>query len=141
MDEPTSALDPAAEQRVFDQIHRLAGTGQTTVLITHRLHSVRHADLIYVLDEGRVVEQGTFERLMDPATGTGAFRTAYELQARQFTSPPVPAQPGPAQSARRSPARRSPARRRAFWAGLPRLSARSTKGRRSRDHPYASTRM
>ncbi|MEW1905930.1 ABC transporter ATP-binding protein [Streptomyces sp. NPDC086147] len=95
VDEPTSALDPAAEQRVFDQIHRLAGTGQTTVLITHRLHSVRHADLIYVLDEGRVVEQGTFERLMDPATGTGAFRTAYELQARQFTSPSAPARPVP----------------------------------------------
>ncbi|MFE7550229.1 ATP-binding cassette domain-containing protein [Streptomyces gardneri] len=94
VDEPTSALDPAAEQRVFDQIHRLAGTGQTTVLITHRLHSVRHADLIYVLDEGRVVEHGTFAQLMDPATSTGAFREAYELQARQFAAPSVPAQPG-----------------------------------------------
>ncbi|WP_435206825.1 hypothetical protein [Streptomyces sp. bgisy104] len=93
MDEPTSALDPAAEQRGFDQIHRLAGTGQTTVLITHRLHSVRHTDLIDVLDAGRVVEQDTFERLMDPATGTGAFRTAYELQARQFTSPSAPTRP------------------------------------------------
>lgn len=92
VDEPTSALDPTAEQRVFDQIHRLAGTGQTTVLITHRLHSVRHADLIYVLDEGQVVEHGTFEQLMDPATGTGAFRDAYQLQARQFTHPTLPAQ-------------------------------------------------
>ncbi|KQX50098.1 MULTISPECIES: ABC transporter ATP-binding protein [unclassified Streptomyces] len=92
VDEPTSALDPVAEQRVFDQIHRLAGTGQTTVLITHRLHSVRHADLIYVLEEGRVIEHGTFEELMDPATGTGAFREAYELQARQFLSPGLPGQ-------------------------------------------------
>ncbi|MGW8350890.1 ATP-binding cassette domain-containing protein [Streptomyces wedmorensis] len=96
VDEPTSALDPAAEQRVFDQIHRLAGTGQTTVLITHRLHSVRHADLIYVLDQGRVVEHGTFAELMDPATSTGAFREAYELQARQFADPSVPAPRQPA---------------------------------------------
>ncbi|MEU4279878.1 ABC transporter ATP-binding protein [Streptomyces tanashiensis] len=92
VDEPTSALDPVAEQRVFDQIHRLAGTGQTTVLITHRLHSVRHADLIYVLERGRVVEHGTFEQLMDPAHGTGAFREAYNLQARQFLAPAVPGQ-------------------------------------------------
>ncbi|WP_328885216.1 ATP-binding cassette domain-containing protein [Streptomyces sp. NBC_00316] len=92
VDEPTSALDPAAEQQVFDQIHRLAGTGQTTILITHRLHSVRHADLIYVLDEGRVVEHGTFDDLMNPAGGTGVFRTAYELQARQFQTPAVPKQ-------------------------------------------------
>ncbi|MFE1378084.1 ABC transporter ATP-binding protein [Streptomyces sp. NPDC058740] len=92
VDEPTSALDAAAEQRVFDQIHRLADQGQTTVLITHRLASARHADVIYVLDEGRVVESGTFTELMDPATGTGAFRDAYGLQARQFEPAPVPAQ-------------------------------------------------
>ncbi|MFD7962315.1 ABC transporter ATP-binding protein [Streptomyces zaomyceticus] len=92
VDEPTSALDPAAEQRVFDQIHELAGSGQTVVLITHRLHSVRHADLIYVLDEGRVVEHGSFAELMDPAVGTGAFREAYALQARQFVAPSVPPQ-------------------------------------------------
>ncbi|MFE5209958.1 ABC transporter ATP-binding protein [Streptomyces sp. NPDC056600] len=92
VDEPTSALDPAAEQKVFDQIHRLAAHGQTTVLITHRLHSVRHADLIYVLEEGRVVEHGTFEQLMHPDTGLGFFREAYDVQARQFEagSPTMP---------------------------------------------------
>ncbi|WP_406865568.1 ABC transporter ATP-binding protein [Streptomyces sp. HUAS MG47] len=98
VDEPTSALDPAAEQRVFDQIHQLAGSGQTTVLITHRLHSVRHADLIYVLDEGRVVEHGTFTALMDPATGAGVFREMYELQARQFLNPSLPGQAAPAEA-------------------------------------------
>ncbi|MFH8257684.1 ABC transporter ATP-binding protein [Streptomyces roseolus] len=94
VDEPTSALDAAAEQRVFDQIHRLADEGQTVVLITHRLASARHADLIYVLDEGRVAEHGAFEELMDPAVGTGAFRDAYLLQARQF----LPASQLPAQA-------------------------------------------
>ncbi|MFI9210309.1 ABC transporter ATP-binding protein [Streptomyces sp. NPDC053253] len=93
VDEPTSALDAAAEQRVFDQIHQLADKGQTTVLITHRLASARHADIIYVLDEGRVVESGTFAELMEPATGAGVFKGAYELQARQFLTPSLPPQP------------------------------------------------
>ncbi|MEV7416235.1 ABC transporter ATP-binding protein [Streptomyces sp. NPDC089919] len=93
VDEPTSALDAVAEQRVFDRIRDLAATtGQTIVLITHRLHSVRHADLIHVLKDGRVAESGTFEELMDPATGTGDFRDAYLLQASAFDAP-IPAQP------------------------------------------------
>ncbi|MYT19200.1 ATP-binding cassette domain-containing protein [Streptomyces sp. SID7760] len=92
VDEPTSALDAVAEQRVFDQIRSLAATtGQTIVLITHRLHSVRHADLIHVLKDGRVAESGTFEQLMDTATGTGDFRDAYLLQASAFDAA-VPAQ-------------------------------------------------
>lgn len=93
VDEPTSALDAVAEQRVFDQIRALAATtGQTIVLITHRLHSVRHADLIHVLKDGRVAESGTFEELMDPATGTGDFRDAYRLQASAFDAT-LPTQP------------------------------------------------
>ncbi|MFJ7589541.1 ABC transporter ATP-binding protein [Streptomyces sp. NPDC097617] len=86
VDEPTSALDAAAEQRVFDQIQALAATGQTVVFITHRLHSVRHADLIHVMNDGRLVESGTFDELMDETTGnnTGEFRTAYLIQAAAF---------------------------------------------------------
>lgn len=93
VDEPTSALDAVAEQRVFDQIRALAATtGQTIVLITHRLHSVRHADLIHVLKDGRVVESGTFAELMNEKTGTGDFRDAYLVQAAAFDAS-VPAQP------------------------------------------------
>ncbi|MCB5166486.1 ABC transporter ATP-binding protein/permease [Streptomyces bambusae] len=92
VDEPTSALDAVAEQRVFDRIRALAATsGQTIVLITHRLHSVRHADLIHVLKDGRVAESGNFEELMDTATGTGDFREAYLVQAAAFDAA-IPAQ-------------------------------------------------
>lgn len=84
VDEPTSALDAVAEQKVFDQIRALAATGQTIVLITHRLHSVRHADVIHVLKDGRVAESGTFAELMDEDGGTGDFRAAYTVQASAF---------------------------------------------------------
>ncbi|MCY0932097.1 ABC transporter ATP-binding protein [Streptomyces sp. H27-H1] len=87
VDEPTSALDAEAEQRVFDQIQALAATGQTVVFITHRLHSVRHADLIHVMKDGRLAESGTFDELMDETRGanTGEFRRAYLIQAAAFS--------------------------------------------------------
>ncbi|MFJ4470435.1 ABC transporter ATP-binding protein [Streptomyces sp. NPDC089424] len=82
VDEPTAALDARAELEVFDKIRALAGTGQTVVLITHRLASVRHADLVHVLDEGRLVESGTPQELL--AKG-GVYAELYGLQAEQFT--------------------------------------------------------
>ncbi|MFF3430517.1 ABC transporter ATP-binding protein [Streptomyces sp. NPDC002602] len=91
VDEPTSALDAVAEQQVFDQIRALAATGQTIVLITHRLHSVRHADVIHVLKDGQVAESGTFADLMDETAGGGEFRSAYLVQAAAFAdSLPAP---------------------------------------------------
>ncbi|MFD5886071.1 ABC transporter ATP-binding protein [Streptomyces sp. NPDC060334] len=91
VDEPTSALDAVAEQKVFDQIRALAATGQTIVLITHRLHSVRHADVIHVLKDGQVAESGTFAELMDETAGGGEFRSAYLVQAAAFAdSLPAP---------------------------------------------------
>ncbi|WP_256361841.1 ABC transporter ATP-binding protein [Streptomyces sp. TRM70350] len=81
VDEPTAALDARAELEVFDKIRALAGTGQTVVLITHRLASVRHADLVHVLDEGKLVESGPPEELL--AKG-GVYAELYGLQAQQF---------------------------------------------------------
>ncbi|MFE3558734.1 ATP-binding cassette domain-containing protein [Streptomyces sp. NPDC059193] len=95
VDEPTSALDAVAEQGVFDQIRALAAAGQTVVLITHRLHSVRHADVIHVMKDGQVAESGTFSELMDESTSTGEFRNAYLVQAAAFADS-VPAQRPPA---------------------------------------------
>ncbi|WP_406511078.1 ABC transporter ATP-binding protein/permease [Streptomyces sp. NBC_00161] len=94
VDEPTSALDAVAEQRVFDQIRAVAATGQTVVLITHRLHSVRDADVIHVMKDGQVAESGTFAELMDESIGTGEFRDAYLIQAAAFADS-VPAQRAP----------------------------------------------
>lgn len=83
VDEPTAALDARAELEVFEKIRALAGSGQTVVLITHRLASVRHADLVHVLDQGQVVESGTPDELL--ASG-GVYAELYALQADQFTT-------------------------------------------------------
>ncbi|WP_189187787.1 ABC transporter ATP-binding protein [Streptomyces albiflavescens] len=85
VDEPTAALDARAELEVFEKIRALAGTGQTVILITHRLASVRHADLVHVLDQGRLAESGSPDELL--ATG-GIYAELYALQAEQFTTHP-----------------------------------------------------
>jgi ABC-type multidrug transport system fused ATPase/permease subunit len=82
LDEPTAQLDVRGEAEIFDRI--LAATRKvTTILISHRFSTVRHADRICVLEHGRVVELGTHDELM--ALG-GRYRTMFELQAQRFTS-------------------------------------------------------
>lgn len=79
-DEPTSALDPKAEHALFERIRRHAD-GRTVLLITHRLSSVRYADRIYVLNRGRVSEQGTHADLV---LADGEYARLYELQAAAY---------------------------------------------------------
>jgi ATP-binding cassette subfamily B protein len=87
LDEPTSALDPRAEHELFEQMRTLAA-GKAVLLISHRFSSVRAADRIYVLDDGRVVEQGTHEELVD---ADGLYAELYALQAAAyFGEPPRP---------------------------------------------------
>jgi ATP-binding cassette, subfamily B, bacterial len=82
LDEPTAQLDVRGEAEIFQRL--LAATRHcTTILISHRFSTVRHADRICVLEKGKVVELGTHDELM--AFG-GRYRTMFELQAQRFTS-------------------------------------------------------
>jgi subfamily B ATP-binding cassette protein MsbA len=63
LDEATSALDSEAERQVQTALARLM-TGRTTIVIAHRLSTVTRADLIYVMDKGRVVDCGTHHELL-----------------------------------------------------------------------------
>ena len=81
LDEPTAQLDVRGEAEIFDRL--LAATRHcTTILISHRFSTVRHADRICVLEHGRVVELGTHDELM---AVNGRYRTMFDLQAQRFT--------------------------------------------------------
>ncbi|WP_177204294.1 MULTISPECIES: ATP-binding cassette domain-containing protein [unclassified Streptomyces] len=92
VDEPTSALDPHAEIAAFEGLWSLAEEGHAVVLVTHRLAATMHADHIYVLDQGCVVEDGTHGDLM--ARTGGLYRGMFAAQAAQYglapTADPVP---------------------------------------------------
>jgi ATP-binding cassette subfamily B protein len=76
LDEPTASLDAATEAAVMEALARLT-RGRTTIVIAHRLSTVRRADAVAVIDGGRVVEHGTHEELM---RGAGLYRRLNELQ-------------------------------------------------------------
>jgi len=80
LDEPTAQLDVRGEAEIFERL--LAATRHcTTILISHRFSTVRHADRICVLEQGHVVELGTHEELM---ALHGRYRTMFDLQAQRF---------------------------------------------------------
>ena len=80
LDEPTAQLDVRGEAEVFDRL--LTATREvTTILISHRFSTVRHADRICVLERGRVIELGSHHELM--AQG-GRYRRMFDLQAKRF---------------------------------------------------------
>ncbi|ADG76462.1 ABC transporter related protein [Cellulomonas flavigena DSM 20109] len=80
LDEPTASLDVRAEVAFHEEIRRHAA-GVTTLLISHRFATVRHADTIVVLGDGRVEERGTHDELMDLG---GTYAHLFDLQASRF---------------------------------------------------------
>lgn len=80
LDEPTSAMDPWAEQDWLNRIRNLVA-GRTALMITHRFIAARHADVIHVMDKGRVVESGNHEQLV--AMG-GAYATSWAAQMQEI---------------------------------------------------------
>ncbi len=80
LDEPTAQLDVRGEAEIFERLVE-ATRGCTTILISHRFSTVRHADRIVVIDRGEVVEAGSHDDLM--ASG-GRYKTMFDLQAARF---------------------------------------------------------
>ena len=82
LDEPTAQLDVRGEAEIFNRI--LGATRRsTTILISHRFSTVRHAERICVVEHGRVVELGTHDELMKKG---GRYRTMFDLQAQRFAA-------------------------------------------------------
>jgi ATP-binding cassette subfamily B protein len=92
-DEPTAALDARAEATVFAGLqHATTRTttadhddrrNRTTILVTHRLANIRHADRILVLDKGHIIEQGTHDELM---AVNGTYRELFLIQAKPYAA-------------------------------------------------------
>ncbi len=80
LDEPTSALDADAEYRLFERFRELVH-GRTALIISHRFSTIRMADQIVVLEDGRVVEEGSHAELVQSG---GRYATLYEMQAGRY---------------------------------------------------------
>src|SRR3954471_20537006 len=78
LDEPTSSIDTKTEAVILDALERLM-LGRTTFMIAHRLSTVRNADLLLVLQEGRIVEHGTHEQL---SSRRGVYQQLYDMQTK-----------------------------------------------------------
>ena len=80
LDEPTASLDPISELRIFELFHKLY-PDKTTISISHRIGPTRLSDLIIVMEEGRIVERGTFDELMELK---GHYYSMYEAQSKWY---------------------------------------------------------
>jgi ATP-binding cassette subfamily B protein len=79
-DEPSSALDAKAEEEVFDSFRRLVGS-RTAIIISHRLSTIKMADRIFYIENGRITESGTHHELVE---ASGSYAHMFELQAKSY---------------------------------------------------------
>ena len=92
LDEPTAGLDAVSEQTVMEALDRLM-KGRTSVVIAHRLGTIRHADVIFVVKDGALAEQGTHDALM---AGNGVYAELNRIQTPEdatMATPPLVAVP------------------------------------------------
>ena len=82
LDEATSALDPISEQQIQAALERLM-RNRTTLVIAHRLSTIQSADLIYVVEKGKIIESGTHEELLD---NQGIYTKLYTTQFRDTSA-------------------------------------------------------
>ncbi len=80
LDEPTASIDAKAESEIFEKVEKLSKK-RTVLIISHRFSTVRHADRIYVLDKGRIKEQGSHDELMKT---NGIYASLFDLQASAY---------------------------------------------------------
>lgn len=81
LDEPTSSIDSRTEEVILDALDRLM-EGRTTVMVAHRLSTIRHADQILVVNDGRIVQRGSHDSLLEEG---GLYRRLWEAQTRART--------------------------------------------------------
>ncbi len=79
-DEPSSALDPIAEYELYDSIMK-DSIDKTIIFISHRLSSVRNADMVFMLEHGTIIERGTHQELMEL---NGSYADMYHKQAKNY---------------------------------------------------------
>ena len=80
LDEPTAALDPIAEREVYENYNKYSG-GKTAIFISHRLASTRFSDRIVMLEEGKIIETGTHDELLEQ---NGAYAEMFQIQSNYY---------------------------------------------------------
>jgi ATP-binding cassette subfamily B protein len=85
LDEPTSSLDTASEYELYQNFSKLV-KGKTSLLVSHRFSTVRMADFIAVLENGKIAEYGTHQQLM---LNGNTYAKLYAMQVEQYFSPPI----------------------------------------------------
>ena len=81
LDEPSASLDVDTENEIFNYISKLT-VGKTAILVSHRLSNIIGCDLIYMLKDGKIIEQGTHSELLD---ANGVYADLFRRQAKYYT--------------------------------------------------------